>query len=70
MVYGWGAAKNSRYGISGDDSFVPRPIPIKIQAKSIAAGNWHSMLIDCNGKVHSVGHNKQGACGVGTFTNV
>jgi alpha-tubulin suppressor-like RCC1 family protein len=28
------------------------------------------MLIDSNGKVYSVGHNKQGACGTGDFNNV
>ena len=29
-VFGWGAAKHSRYGISGDDSFIPRQIPLKL----------------------------------------
>jgi alpha-tubulin suppressor-like RCC1 family protein len=28
------------------------------------------MLIDADGRVYSVGHNKQGACGTGDFNNV
>lgn len=70
QLYGWGNVKYSRFGIqSGEDIPVPRLIPIKIQAKIISTGNWHSMMIDSNQKVYSAGHNKQGACGTGNFEN-
>ena len=70
MLFGWGATKYNRYGILGEDLTVPKQVPLKVQARSISAGNWHSMLIDSQGKLHAVGHNKQGACGIGSFNNV
>lgn len=36
----------------------------------IAAGNWHSIIVDDNGDLYGVGHNKYGSCGVGTFENL
>lgn len=66
-LYGWGSAKYNRFGLAGEDISVPRLIPLKIQARTIAAGNWHSMFIDINGKLFAAGHNKQGACGTGNF---
>jgi alpha-tubulin suppressor-like RCC1 family protein len=66
-LFAWGAAKYNRYGFTGDDQPVPRNSPLKVPIKAIAAGNWHSLLIDVEGRVHAAGHNKQGACGVGSF---
>lgn len=67
-MFGWGAVKYHRFGIvSAEDLTVPKMIPLKVSVKAISAGNWHSMLIDYNGKVWACGHNKQGACGIGTF---
>lgn len=70
QIYGWGTTKYNRFGISGDDIAVPKLIPIKIQVRTMSAGNWHSMVIDSNGKIYATGHNKQGACGVGHFNNL
>ena len=36
----------------------------------IAAGNWHSLLVDELGELFAIGHNKYGACGNGTFDNL
>ena len=55
--------------LANEEITIPRLIPIKIQAKSISTGNWHSMLVDSNQKAYAAGHNKQGACGTGSFDN-
>lgn len=71
QLYGWGNTKYSRFGIVANEVIpVPRLIPLKVQARIISAGNWHSMFIDSNGRVWAAGHNKQGACGVGHFDAV
>lgn len=69
-IYGWGTTKYSKYGYSGDDTQIPRLIPFFNKVKLIAAGNWHSLLVDINGDLYSVGHNKYGSCGNGTFENL
>ena len=67
-LYGCGATKYNRFGIvSNEDILIPRLIPLKIQVEAISAGNWHSLIIDKHKQAYSVGHNKQGACGVGHF---
>ena len=71
QLFGWGNNKYHRFGLPNDEDIpVPKPIPLKVQAIIIAAGNWHSMLIDQDSHVWASGHNKQGACGVGSFDNV
>ena len=40
------------------------------KVKLIAAGNWHSLCVDDQGKAFAVGHNKYGACGVANTENV
>jgi alpha-tubulin suppressor-like RCC1 family protein len=69
-LYGWGNTKDNRFGLSGEGINVPRLIPLKVQARAIAVGNWHSMFIDTDGKLWATGHNKQGACGTGSFDNL
>jgi alpha-tubulin suppressor-like RCC1 family protein len=69
-LYGWGSTKYSRFGILGEEVIPPKLIPLKTAVKFISAGNWHSMFIDNIGKLYSAGHNKQGACGSGTFENI
>jgi len=69
-LYGWGSAKYNRFGLSGEDINIPKLIPLKVEARIISAGNWHSMFIDSNGKLFAAGHNKQGACGTSNFETV
>ena len=69
QLYGWGNTKYSRFGLY-DEVPVPKQIPLKVVARAISAGNWHSMLVDDKGRLFAAGHNKQGACGTGHFNNV
>ncbi len=69
-LYGWGSTKNCKYGYEGDDTYIPKLIPIKKTVKLIAAGNWHSLIVDTQGQMFAVGHNKYGSCGVGNFDNL
>ena len=67
-LWGWGNPKYNRYGIAGEEELMtPVKIPLKIKVKAIAAGNWHSMIIDFEGKLHGCGHNKYGALGLKHF---
>ena len=48
---------------------IPKHIPLKVKVVDIAAGNWHSLILDTDGNCYGVGHNKYGSCGIGTFDN-
>jgi alpha-tubulin suppressor-like RCC1 family protein len=45
-LYGWGSTKNCKYGYVADDTYIPKLITIKRTVKLIAAGNWHSLIVD------------------------
>ena len=46
-LWGWGSTKYNRYGVAGEEELMsPVKIGLKIRVREIAAGNWHSMLID------------------------
>jgi alpha-tubulin suppressor-like RCC1 family protein len=71
QVWGWGVPKHCRFGInSNDDVKVPTLLPLKIKIIKIAAGNWHSLLIDNEYQIHGCGHNKYGAVGISGFHNI
>lgn len=40
---------------------------MKINVTKIAAGNWHSLVLDECQKIYGTGHNKYGALGIGKF---
>jgi alpha-tubulin suppressor-like RCC1 family protein len=66
-LYAWGTTKYSKFAYSGEDILIPRLIPFNNKIKLIAAGNWHSLIVDEYGDLFAVGHNKYGSCGTGTF---
>lgn len=45
-------------------------VPIKIKVKNMAAGNWHSIIVDFEGNLYGTGHNKYGALGLKHLNNV
>ena len=42
----------------------------QINVRYIAAGNWHTMIIDADRNVYGIGHNKYGQLGLGHFETV
>lgn len=48
---------------------MPKKITLKVKVSKIAAGNWHSLIIDTDGALYGAGHNKYGALGIGNFEN-
>ncbi len=48
-LYAWGTTKHAKFAYTGDDVMIPRLIPFSNRIKLIAAGNWHSLIVDENG---------------------
>ena len=71
QLWGWGNPKHCRFGIKAEEEIlIPQPIPLKLKIRKIAAGNWHSLLIDADGGLFGCGHNKYGSLGMGHIENL
>jgi len=70
-LYMWGS--NKKYQISLENTEIDYAIPTKIKNLTnislVACGDWHSIILDNNGTVYSVGYNKAGCLGLGDNEN-
>ena len=52
-------------GMSSEENvLVPIKIKLDIKVKSVACGDWHTVIIDETGTCHGTGYNKAGCLGL------
>ncbi len=67
QIWGWGDNIHKQLGNAGwSRGFYPAKIVLPNQAKStaVAAGRWHSLAVDTNGKLYGWGRNDSGQTGI------
>lgn len=71
-MFGWGVNTKNRF-CAGKEELYEKPVKVEVREgggeriRSVAAGNWHTIVVDDNRNVYGIGHNKYGQLGLGTF---
>lgn len=77
LVYLWGNNSYGQIGVDPDVAYMPVPVQLsgggvstikdaRLRAKSVSCGDFHTMILDMQGRVYTLGGNASGQLGDGT----
>lgn len=66
VLYMWGSNKKFKLGLGPNELNFPLPTMVKTKTPivAVACGDWHSLIVDQEGLLYSVGFNKHGCLGL------